>query len=189
MQRYHSVLHYSCNYQLHSLYTMSCISTSICITSHHMDNYGIYINFIMLSLIFVGLDLNKTQESRSSRALLIAAVSSSIVAFLVILTSATGVACGYYFMRRRRRKQSPSSSQPMEPLYEDVILNALPQPSAVEHQEQGLELKENVAYETTKPIDPLHHEALPSAAEHHLEQGLELTENVAYGTTKHVTHS
>ena len=60
---------------------------------------------------------------------------------------------GYYFMRRRRCKQSSSSNQPMEPLYEDVILNALPQPSAVEHHlEQGLELKENVAYGTTKHV-------------------------------------
>ena len=70
------------------------------------------------------------------------------------------------------------------PLYEDVILNVLPQASAVEHHEQGLELKENAAYGTAKPIDratdPLHHEALPSAVEHHLEQGLELKENVAY---------
>ena len=109
----------------------------------------------MLSLIFVGLDLNKTQESRSSHVPLTAAVSSSVAAFLVIsiLTSANGVACGYYFMRRRRRKQSSSSSQSMEPLYEDVILNALPQTSAVEHQEQGLELKENVAYGTAKPTD------------------------------------
>ena len=40
--------------------------------------------------------------------------------------------------------------------------------SAVEHQEQGLKLTENVAYGTAKPTDPLHHEALPSAVEHHL---------------------
>ena len=70
-----------------------------------------------------------------------------------VLPLATGVACGYYFMWRRRRKQSSSSNQPIEPLYEDVILNALPQTSAVEyHQEQGLELKENVAYGTAKPM-------------------------------------
>ena len=87
-----------------------------------------------------------------------------------ILTLATGVACGYYFMWRRRRKQSSLLNQPMEPLYEDVILNVLPQPSAVEHQEEGLELKKNVAYGTAKPTDraadALHHEALPSAVKH-----------------------
>ena len=106
--------------------------------------------------------------------------------FLVIsvLTLATGIACGYYFMQRRRHKQSSLSNQPM-PLYEDVILNVLPQASAaVEHQEQGLELKENAAYGIAKPTDPLYHEALPSVVEHHLKQDLELTENVAYGTAK-----
>ena len=103
-----------------------------------------------------------------------------------VLILATGVACGYYFMRRRRRKQSSSSNQPTEPLYNDVILNALPQPSAVEHhQEQGLELTENVAYGTAKPTEPLYDDmnALPSAMEHQ-EQDLELKENVAYGTAK-----
>ena len=101
-----------------------------------------------------------------------------------VLILATGVTCGYYFMRRRRSTKQ-SSNQPTEPLYEDVILNALP--SAVEHHlEQGLELKENVAYRTAKPTEPLH-EALPSAVENQ-EQGLELIENVAYGTTKPTTH-
>ena len=105
----------------------------------------------MLYYHFVGLDLNKTQdvESRTSHEILTAAVSSSVVAFLVIsiLILATGVACDYYFVRQRR-KQSSSSNQPTEPLHEDV--NALP--SAVEHQEQGLELTENVAYGATKPM-------------------------------------
>jgi hypothetical protein len=87
---------------------------------------------------FVGLDLNESRH-----VLLTAAVSSSVVAFLVIsvLTLAAGIACGRYFVRQRR-KQSSSSSQPTEPLYDDV--NAVP--TAVEHQEQGLELIENVAY-------------------------------------------
>ena len=134
---------------------------------------------------FVGLDRNNTQdlESRISHEILTAAVSSSVVAFLVIsiLTLATGVACGYYFMRRRRRKQSSSSKKPTEPLYDDVIL---PQASAVEHLEQGLELKENMAYYgTAKPTDPLHEDMNA-----HQEQGLELKENVAYGTTKSSTH-
>jgi hypothetical protein len=95
---------------------------------------------------FVGLDRN---ESRSSHVLLTAAVSASVVAFLVIsvLILAAGVACDYYFVRQRR-KQSSSSSQPTEPLYEDV--NTLP--TAVEHQEQGLELIENVAYGSAKTM-------------------------------------
>ena len=63
---------------------------------------------------------------------------------------------------RRRDKQSPSSSQPVT-LHEDV--NVLPNASAtVEHQEQGLEMRENVAYGTQEPM-------------------LSLTINVAYGPT------
>ena len=42
----------------------------------------------------------------------------------------------------------PLANQPI-PLYEDV--NVLP--SAVEHQEQGLELRENVAYGPSKSMD------------------------------------
>jgi hypothetical protein len=69
-----------------------------------------------------------------------AAVSSTVTVLAIsILTLATGVACGYYFVRR---KQSSLSNQLTEPLYDDV--NVLP--TAVEHQEQGLELTENVAY-------------------------------------------
>ena len=96
---------------------------------------------------FIGL------ESRSSHVLLTAAVSSTVVFLMIsVLTLATGVVCGYYFVRRRC-KQSSSSNQPTEPLYDDVILNTLSQPSAVEHHlEQGLELTENVAYGTAKPM-------------------------------------
>ena len=129
-------------------------------------------------LISVALDL----ESRTSHEnLILTAAVSSTISFLVIsvLTSATGIACGYYFMWRPRRKQSSSSNQPT-PLYEDV--NVLPIASAVEHLEQGLELKENVAYGTAKPTDPLHEDNFMNA------QGLELKENVAYGTTKSMTH-
>jgi hypothetical protein len=91
---------------------------------------------LMSYYYFVGLDLN---ESRSSHVLLIAAVSSSVVAFLVISISVLTLAAGSYYFVRRRCKQLSSSNQPTEPLYEDV-------PTAVEHQEQGLELTENVAY-------------------------------------------
>ena len=91
---------------------------------------------------FVGADLEKTEESRSPDVLT-AAVSSTGAAFLVIslLTFVAGFVCGHYF-GRKYTVQTSSLSQPV-PLYEDM--NVLP--SAVEHQEQGLELKENVAYE------------------------------------------
>jgi uncharacterized protein HemX len=97
-------------------------------------------NIVSMSYYFVGLDLN---ESRSSHVLLTAAVSSSIVAFLVI--SVLTLAAGSYYFVRQRCKQSSSSTQPTEPLYEDV-------PTAVEHQEQGLELTENVAYGSAKTM-------------------------------------
>jgi hypothetical protein len=88
-------------------------------------------------MLCVGLNFNKTQESRFSHdiVLLIATVSSTITVAFFILTFSAGIACGYYFLRRRY-KMSSSSSQPTEPIYDDV--NALP--AAVEHQEQGLEL-------------------------------------------------
>ena len=67
-------------------------------------------------------------------------MSSTVVVFLVIsiLTFVAGFVCGHYFGRKHTKA---TSSQPVA-LYEDV--NVLP--SAVEHQEQHLELKENVAY-------------------------------------------
>jgi hypothetical protein len=102
---------------------------------------------LSLSLLFVGLE-TQDLESRSSHLILTAAVSSTVtVVAMSVLTLATGVACGYYFVRQRR-KQSSSSNQPTEPLYDDV--NALS--TAVEHQEQGLELIENVAYGSAKPM-------------------------------------
>jgi hypothetical protein len=103
-------------------------------------------------LMFLGLesDLNKTQdlESRSSHdIILMVAVSSTVVAFLEI--SVLTLAAGVHYFVRRRRKQSSSSSQPTEPLYDDV--NVLP--AAVEHQEQDLELTENVAYGSAKTMN------------------------------------
>ena len=86
---------------------------------------------------------------------LVVAVSSTVIVFLVIsiMTLIGGFVCGYYF-RGRKYKESLKktqdnliSSQPAAaPLYEDVDVL----PSAVEHQEQGLELKENVAYGPSK---------------------------------------
>ena len=73
-----------------------------------------------------------------------------VVGFLMIflLIFAAGFICGHYFGRKSKRSSTettdhPSASQPVA-LYEDVI------PSAMEHQEQKLELKENVAYGPAK---------------------------------------
>ena len=92
-------------------------------------------------LIFIGLDLEKTDESRSPDVLTVAVSSAVAVFFFISLfTFVAGFVCGHYFVRKCS-VQPPSSNQPV-PLYEDV--NELP--NAVEHQEQGLELKVNVAY-------------------------------------------
>ena len=56
---------------------------------------------------------------------------------------ATGFVCGHYF--GRKRKQSLTSLNLSVPLYEDVHVL----PHAVEHQEQHVELRENVAYGTS----------------------------------------
>ena len=53
----------------------------------------------------------------------------------------TGFVCGHYFGQKRKQSSSSLLNQPVA-LYEDV--NVLP--SAMEHQEQHLELRENVAY-------------------------------------------
>ena len=93
----------------------------------------------------LGLDL-KMKESRSTNnPILTTAVSSTVVVFLVIslLTFVAGFVCGHYF--GRKYKQSSSSLNQPVALYEDV--NVLP--SAVEHQEQHLEMRENVAYGTS----------------------------------------
>ena len=69
-----------------------------------------------------------------------------------ILTLIAGFASGYYFRGRKcnessiKTQDSRTPSQPAVPLYEDVDTI----PSALEHQEQGLELKENVAYGPSK---------------------------------------
>ena len=96
---------------------------------------------------FIGLDLEKTEESSSPNVLTVA-VSTTVAAFLVfsLLTFVAGFVCGHYF--GRKYKQSSSSLNQPVPLYEDV--NVLP--SAVEHQEQGLELTENVAYGPSKSM-------------------------------------
>ena len=77
-----------------------------------------------LITVFIGLNLENTEESRSTNSILTAAVSSTVAAFIAIspLTIFAGSVCGYCFVRRRD-KQSPSSSQ-LVPLYEDV--NVLP---------------------------------------------------------------
>ena len=92
----------------------------------------------------------QADESRSSNELA-AAVSSTMIVFLMIsiLTFITGFVFGRYFrIRDRKYKESPkNTNQPAAPLYEDVGV-----PSAVEHQEQDLKLKENVAYGPSKSM-------------------------------------
>ena len=60
---------------------------------------------------------------------------------IIILTFAVGFVCGHYFGRKSSSEtpDNPTGNQPA-PVYRDVLL------SAVKHQEQDLELKENVAY-------------------------------------------
>ena len=62
-----------------------------------------------------------------------------VVAFLVISLSFITAGLVVYFSRKFKQSSKETPSQP-DPLYEDVL------PSAVKHQEQDLELRENVAY-------------------------------------------
>ena len=86
-------------------------------------------------------------------------VLCTVVTSLVIsaITFIIGVMCGHYFGRKPKHDKSkeisdhqPKSIQPV-PLYEPVL------PSAMEHQEQDLELKENMAYGPSKLICKLEH--------------------------------
>ena len=95
-------------------------------------------------------------ESRSSNELA-AAVSSTVIVFLVIsiFTFIAGFAFGHYFWGQNYKESPkmtqdviPASSQPAAPLYEDVDML----PSAVKHQEQGLQMNENVAYGPSKSM-------------------------------------
>ena len=81
------------------------------------------------------------------------AISSSVIAFLItsIVIFITGFACGHCFSQKFKQSSkeiphptdySPSTSchdHPI-PLYEEV------QSSAMKHQQQGVEVNENVAY-------------------------------------------
>ena len=97
------------------------------------------------------------EETRSSDELVVA-ISSTVVVFLVIsiLMLIAGFACGYYLRGRKLSKKtsnnpgpiSIASQQAAAPYYEDVDVL----PSAVKHQEQSLELKENVAYGPSKSM-------------------------------------
>ena len=88
-------------------------------------------------LIYTGKNLNA--ESRSTDILAVAVSSIVVVALLVISVFIFIIAGLIYFSRKFKQSSKETPSQP-DPLYEDVL------PSAVEHQEQDLELKENVAY-------------------------------------------
>ena len=61
---------------------------------------------------------------------------SSVIIFII------GFVCGHYFSQKFKQSPKETPNQPA-PLYEDVL------PSAVNHQEQAVELKENVAYGPT----------------------------------------
>ena len=97
------------------------------------------------------------EETRSSDELVVA-ISSTVVVFLVIfiLTLIAGFACGCYFRGRKLSKKTSNSPGPISiasqqaaaSYYEDVDVL----PNVVEHQEQNLELKENVAYGPSKSM-------------------------------------
>ena len=99
----------------------------------------------MMLLVYIGIE-----ESRSSDELVVA-VTSTVVVFVVIsiLTLIAGFACGYYIRGRTCKESSKKIGKPAAaPFYEDVDVL----PSAMEHQERNLELKENVAYGPSKSI-------------------------------------
>ena len=92
------------------------------------------------------------EESRSFDELMVA-VTSIVILFLMIsiLTFIAGFVCGYYIRGRKCKEPSKkTSNSPVSiaskpaaaPYYEDVDVL----PNAMKHQEQNLELKENVAY-------------------------------------------
>ena len=91
-------------------------------------------------------------EESSSTDVLAAVVTSLLIAFLVIsiFIFITGFVCGHYFSRKfiRSSKEIPQTTNNQVPFYEYV----LHVPSGVKHQEQDLELKENVAYGPSKPV-------------------------------------
>ena len=89
----------------------------------------------------------------SSTDILAAVVTSLVLIFLVIsvFIFIAGFVCGHYFSQKFKRssKETPQTSDHPDqvPFYEYV----LHVPSGVKHQEQDLELKENVAYGPSKP--------------------------------------
>ena len=85
-----------------------------------------------------------------------AALSSTVIISLVIsiITFITGFMCGNHFtikFRFFKGKPHTTTDHPHQaPEYEDI--DAQPITRAVKHQEQGLELKENVAYGQSKSM-------------------------------------
>ena len=89
----------------------------------------------------------------SSTDVLAAVVTSLLIAFLVIsiFIFIAGFVCGYYFSRKFKGspKETPQTSDhPGQAPFYEYVLHV---PSTVKHQEQDLELKENVAYGPSKP--------------------------------------
>ena len=86
------------------------------------------------------------------------ALSSTVIISLVtaIVTFIGGYLCGTHFkIKLRLLKEKPQDTAiaglpSQAPEYEDI--DAQPIPSAVKHQEQSLELKQNVAYGPSKSI-------------------------------------
>ena len=90
-----------------------------------------------------------------SGAVLTAALSSTVIISLVIsiILFITGFLCGQYFsikFRSSKRAHTTIDHVRQAPEYEDI--DAQPIARATKHQEQVLELKENVAYCPSKPI-------------------------------------
>ena len=92
----------------------------------------------------------KVEKSRSSDVLA-AALSSTVIVSLVIsiTTFITGFICGHYhgrnFTRSSKGKPHITTMHPHPaPVYEDIDTQSIAR--AVKHQEQNLELRENVAY-------------------------------------------
>ena len=80
-----------------------------------------------------------TVDSTSDVVTVVAASLVSVFFVSSVIIFISGFICGHYFSRNFKQSSKETPSQPV-PLYEDVL------PSAVIHQEQDVELKENVAY-------------------------------------------
>ena len=111
----------------------------------------------LLYPIFAGIMHAEDSQSRCTctcSSELAAALSSTVIISLLIsiVTFITGFVCGNHFrikVQIYKEKPHTTTDQPHQaPEYEDI--DAQPITRAVKHQEQGLKLKENVAYGQSK---------------------------------------